>query len=186
MIVMVGVVLFASAACSAADAEPEPMAPISVVVPDSLGGREKIVRPPNDRDRTDEAAEHARFRNLVPTANSVVSALYRKGTSPSGLVLIAATVAIEENMEVALDRLLLGTPTDGTDGLEDVRSVDPGPVGGLAKCGAKNTPRQGKHPIAVCAWADRGSMGTITWPTAGVETARGEFAAMHTQVVLVG
>ncbi|MET8655404.1 hypothetical protein [Nocardia aurea] len=171
------------------------MASISVVVPDSLGGREKIVRPPNTQDQTDEAAEHARFRAAVPTADTIVSALYRKGATPSGLILMAGTGRIEGNREIIVDKLIYSTPTDKLGGLQgvlspalryvDLVSVDLGPFGGLAKCAGqnrRNDPNNLNYPVAVCAWADRGSVGTVIWPTASVEIAGNEFATIRGQV----
>ncbi|MGQ4598142.1 hypothetical protein [Nocardia sp. R6R-6] len=178
-----------------ASAEPAHAASISLVVPDSLGGREKIVRPPNAVDQADQAAEIARFRAAVPTADTIIDGLYRKGTSPSGLILMAGTARIEGDLETTLDRLIYSTPTDKLGGVGgvltpdlkfvDLVSVAPGPLGGLAKCAGqnrRNDPYNRNYPVAVCVWADRGSVGSVIWPTASVEVAGGEFAAIRGQV----
>lgn len=171
---------------------------VSLVAPDSLGGREKIVRPPNEVDRDGEAAELARLWRAVPTVGNIVMGLYRQGEWPSGLIMMAGTARIEGDLETTLDALIRDTPTNlrGPGGvltpptLESVNpvAVDQGPLGGIAKCAGQrrvNDPHGYNYPVAVCAWADRRSVGTVIWPTASVEVARGEFAAMRGEIELV-
>ena len=61
----------------------------------------------------------------------------------------------------------------------DVTEVPAGPLGGVTACG---TVRAGHDATIVCGWADRYSIGTLTWYGASLEEARAEFGTLRAEV----
>jgi hypothetical protein len=58
--------------------------------------------------------------------------------------------------------------TDDTGGVQGVREIDAGPLGGTMRCGTTATP-DGDMPV--CGWADHGCVAVALFPGRGVDEA---------------
>ena len=121
-----------------------------VTAPDTLAGRPKVTQPELAAMAT---SLEAQVKSSVPNATNAVSGIYGDMLSQDILVMAAASGAIADHASV-VDQTMTGAGTD----LTNVTSIDPGPLGGTAKCGDTSTSGQ---PIGVCVWADNGSQGMI-------------------------
>src|SRR5262249_51236556 len=72
---------------------------------------------------------------------------------------------------------MMGSMTGGKAGAAE--SVDPGALGGKAKCSDLTVK---ETPIALCAWADAGSFAFIVWYFTKVDTAKAEFVSVREQI----
>jgi hypothetical protein len=72
---------------------------------------------------------------------------------------------------------LLGLLDDSADGVDDMATEDPGSVGGLMRCGettataTPGTPADPDSAMAVCAFANKGSVGMALFPSRTVTAA---------------
>lgn len=120
----------------------------------------------------------AELNASLPGATSSAAAFY--GDVASGdMVMIVAASGLVADPEAELDEalttsgLITGNATD----------VDPGPLGGVARCGDGN--QQGIS-LGVCGWADRGSVGMIViFNSTGAEAAT-EFVTMRGEIETQG
>jgi hypothetical protein len=155
-IVLAGVAIIAVYFFNTIDDDEQAPAPavtgrLTVVAPDTLQGR-----PLNTDSQFDEA------RNLVQTrlasiggAKQTFSRVY--GTSNDDLIYVGGGVGTFKNFAAQADADLSAVE-DGH--AQQVRSVDPGPFGGAAKCGEYTW--SGVR-IGVCAWVDRGTIGELAF-----------------------
>ncbi|KXK61449.1 hypothetical protein AWW66_13700 [Micromonospora rosaria] len=144
-----------------------------VVAPETLAGRPKVTDPELQR-LADQAV--GQMRSTVRDGNSTVAGFY--GDPDTGdLVMVAATAGLLADPERELDRSVEGLATDL--GVATVAPVEPGPLGGAARCGDGRA--QGL-PLGVCVWADRGSLGLVVLFDAAGADARAEFVTIRGQV----
>jgi len=123
-----------------------------VVAPETLVGRPKISNP-DLKGVIDEALTS--MKQDVPGAKDVVGGFYGD-PEKEDLVMVVAVSGLIADPSKELDKAIKGA--DATLKVADVKEVDPGPLGGEAKCG-NATARELK--VAVCFWADNGSMGMV-------------------------
>jgi hypothetical protein len=130
-----------------------------VVVPETLNGRPKAT----DADLQGKLdASMAGMRKALPRATSSVGQAYGKKRADGQyeeLILVQAVSNVTLDPQKALDEALRGLQGAGiqADGLTP---VDPGPLGGHARCGDNKV---GQVEMAICVWMDRGSFGLITY-----------------------
>ena len=132
---------------------------LTVVQPNSLQGRALNT----NRAYQQGTAKRASDMTQTMGAASMVSAVY--GSSTKDFIILAASQGGFMKSANRIDRLL-GVPIGGD--VTDVRSVDPGPFGGVAKCGAESIR---DIPVGICAWIDDGTAGAIAISRADVEQA---------------
>ncbi|MDG6108136.1 hypothetical protein Daura_45870 [Dactylosporangium aurantiacum] len=118
---------------------------------------------------TDDATQTAEYvRDAVVTQVSLdksVGAIYRDQNGPSEVrtvILVAGTGRIwkpERSLEAAFKAV--AGPDPGDAGIRDVHDVDAGELGGVARCG-EIVDKDGS--MAVCGWADNGSLGVALFP----------------------
>ena len=81
-------------------------------------------------------------------------------TDPGKSVMLFGGTALLWSPERELDAVL-GLIEDSGDKIRDLQTVEPGPLGGTMKCGATGS---SDSPMAVCGWADHGSIALALFP----------------------
>ncbi|MDG4837487.1 hypothetical protein O7631_13255 [Micromonospora sp. WMMD967] len=144
-----------------------------LVAPATLAGRPKITEPElqaaADQMITEMKAE-------VQNETSTVGAFYGD-PDKQDLVMIVGASGLLTDPKKELDDAINGLSTELT--LTNLATVDPGPLGGDAKCG------DGKAesvPLGVCVWADRGSLGMVVIYYKTAEQTKAEFVTIRGQV----
>jgi hypothetical protein len=143
-----------------------------VVAPDTLIGRPKVTDP--DLQRQIDSSTAA-MRKALPAATSSVGQAYGKKAADGQfeeLILVQAVSNVTLDPDKALNDVLTGLKDAGiqADGLAP---IDPGPLGGHARCGSNKV---GQLELAICVWMDRGSFGMITDYFNSANALRLEFA----------
>ncbi len=117
------------------------------------------------RDDSDGAKEAA--TDLVTALRAEIAlddsagAVYSDPTNdPGKSILLFGGTTLLLSPERELDAVLRLTE-DAGDKIRDLQSVDPGPLGGIMKCGATGIETS---PMAVCGWADHGSIALALFP----------------------
>lgn len=128
-------------------------AKISVVEPATLGGRPKA----SDPSLQSSAAGLSGIMSNVPGATGSVGAIYGDLQSRD-IVMVAAASSTNGSAEDRFDDLSTSTGGVGGINLTNLTETEPGPLGGIAKCG--DTDSAGV-PMAVCIWSDNGSVGLL-------------------------
>lgn len=91
--------------------------------------------------------------------------------------MIAAVSGLLSDPKKELDAFVTGLSTELA--VTNMASVEPGPLGGEARCG------DGKAEglaLGVCVWADRGSEGMVVMYFKSAEQAKAEFVTIRGQV----
>jgi hypothetical protein len=146
---------------------------ITITEPKTLGGRPKLTDP-----RFAGVAEALKSGLAdVPDAGNTVGALY--GTvSKRDIVVIAGAEAPIADPAKELDGTFLGAGVGGLK-VTGITTVSPGSLGGVAKCGNANA---SGFNLAMCGWADNGSVGWIIWYFKSASQVKSEFAKLREQI----
>ena len=146
---------------------------IRVVAPETLNNRAQTTDA-----SLKQAAEQAatELKSKAPSATSVVSAFYGS-PDKQDLALLVALSSINANPQSELDAAIDGI--NGSLKLTDVHTIDAGPLGGVAKCGDATS---SGVKLGVCAWADRGSVGTFYSYFASAADTEKEFGKVREAV----
>jgi hypothetical protein len=146
---------------------------ITVTEPRTLGGRPKLT----DAQFSTLADELQKGLADVPNATATVGALY--GTpAKRDIVVIASAAAPIANPKRELDSTFVGAGIGGLK-VTGIKTIDAGPLGGVAKCGKAD---EGGIDLAMCGWADNGSVGWIMFFFKSVNSAKAEFPKLRSQV----
>ncbi|MEU4781590.1 hypothetical protein [Micromonospora sp. NPDC023633] len=147
---------------------------IRVVAPATLAGRPKATDPTLQAGARQLEAE---LNKTIPGATSTVGEFY--GTpADKDLVMIAAASGLNPDPARALEDTIRGARTSDVR-LGEMSSVDPGPLGGEAKCGDA---KARDVPLGVCVWSDKGSVGMVIIYFKTGQQAHAEFATIRGQV----
>jgi len=124
---------------------------IKVVEPDKLGTRPKASDPDLDSSLDDALKEMKAEADVTGTAGAIYG-----DPAKFDIVMLVAASSIGGSAQERYDGMVKGIGSDfGMTGLKD---VEPGPLGGIAKCG------DGKIstiPLGICMWADSGSFAML-------------------------
>jgi hypothetical protein len=131
------------------------------------------------QDTGDSAATTAEYiRDAVAAAvdlDESVGVVYTDGSSSSRSVMfVGGTGHIWRPGDTLSDVFKL--ITDDTGGVSAVRSVPAGGLGGVMRCGTTTTD---DGDMAVCGWADNGSVAVALFPGRGVEESAKLFRQMR-------
>lgn len=160
-------------ASASAKANP-PAAKITVVAPATLAGR----KPVTDAElKTLAETMKSGFEAAVPAASNAVAGFYGD-PADKDLVMIFAASARMGNPEKELDDAFKGMATSGLTAT-GITEVPAGPLGGTAKCGSATA--EGV-PMAICAWADSGSLGMVVWYFKTVSEVKAELITVRGQI----
>jgi hypothetical protein len=108
------------------------------------------------------------LRTAIETGVSLdktTGAVYADEAGESRSVLFVGGTGVLVTPEQALSKTF-GLITDDAGGVESVHDVPAGPLGGVMRCGTTKT--EGT-PMAVCGWADHGSLGIAMFPNRPVD-----------------
>jgi hypothetical protein len=128
------------------------------------------------RDDSPVAKEHASdlvaiLRAQIIDLDGSVGAVYN---TPSGdaahSIMIVGGTTMFWNPEGELDTVLRFISESSDDPLKDLAAVDPGPLAGTMKCG---TTEMDNAPMAICGWADHGSIAIALFPGRSTSEATG-------------
>jgi hypothetical protein len=119
------------------------------------------------RDDSPLAKEHssdlvAILQAQISDLSSSAGAVYEE---PSGdarhSVMIFGGTTLLWDPERELDTVLSFISESSEDRLKELAAVDPGPLAGVMKCG---TTQMDDAPMAICGWADHGSIAVALFP----------------------
>jgi hypothetical protein len=145
-----------------------------LVAPATLGGRPKVDDPQFAAVTTQLMNE---LKSSVPAATSTVGALYGDPANQD-IVLVAGASAPITDPAKELDRLFSSMGSSDMT-IADVAPVEPGPLGGVAKCG--NGEASGVK-LAVCGWADQGSVAMIGTFFKTADEVKGDLATLRDEI----
>ncbi|MEV4637064.1 hypothetical protein AB0J80_06895 [Actinoplanes sp. NPDC049548] len=148
-------------------------AKISVVEPETLGGRPKATDPALQSSVDGLDSEMSK----IPGATASVGAIYGDAKEQD-IVMVAATSSISGTAQSRYDEFTEGLGQGGIK-LENLADTNPGPLGGIAKCGDSTT---SGVPMAVCVWSDNGSVGMIAMLFKEKAALEKEFVGMRGQI----
>jgi hypothetical protein len=118
------------------------------------------------------------MRRAVPQSSSTAAGLYGDPANLDIVIVAAASGRLADPAK-QLNQTFEGFSQGGVPAT-GVKSVDPGPLGGDAKCG---TATAGPVPIVLCAWADSGSLGVIGYYfKQNVDDVAAEFVRARSEV----
>jgi hypothetical protein len=150
-----------------------PTTTVTISEPTTLGGRKKLTS--------------AQFKALadqlksgletVPGATNTVGALYGD-VQDQDIVIVAAAEAPVKNPKTELDQTFYGAGIGGLK-IDNITTAPTGTLGGVAKCGSSET---SGIDMAICTWADEGSVGMFIWYFSSVSSAKAEFPKLRAQV----
>jgi hypothetical protein len=146
---------------------------ISVVTPETLGGREKVTDP----TLTSSVSSLDSELGKVPGATGSVGAIYGD-VAEQDLVMVAAAATISGSAQSRFDQFTQGMSSGGLD-VKNLTDTPPGPLGGVARCGDSKT---GGVPMAICVWSDNGCIGMIAMMFKQKAALEKEFVAMRGQI----
>ncbi|MEV2242051.1 hypothetical protein [Micromonospora sp. NPDC049891] len=144
-----------------------------MVAPDTLAGRPKITDPELQQAADDIVRD---IRSTVTNETSAVGAFYGD-PADEDLVMIAGASGLMSDPKQELDAAVQSLSADLD--LSNMTPVDPGPLGGEARCGDGGS--EGV-PLGICTWADRGSVGLIVMFFSSRADAQAEFVTIRGQV----
>jgi hypothetical protein len=99
------------------------------------------------------------------TLDRTTGAVYAESSGDSKSVVFVGGTGTLVTPNEALDKSF-GLITDEAGGVDGVHEVEAGPLGGTMKCGTTTTDGNG---MAVCGWADHGSLGIAMFPNRKVD-----------------
>ncbi|NMO54194.1 hypothetical protein HH310_23800 [Actinoplanes sp. TBRC 11911] len=145
---------------------------VKVVAPKTLGGRPKV----SSKELQSYVDLLKTMMSSYPSASNSVSGMYgRIGTR--NVVVMAAAEADVVLPETTVDALLAsgGSSTKVT----GITSVSTGSLGGYAKCGNSTSAGQ---KLAICVWADDGSLGLVVWYFKSTSSIKSEFPKVRAEI----
>jgi hypothetical protein len=124
---------------------------IKVVEPAALGSRPKTTDPTLTSALDGASAEMKKEQGVTGTA-----AAFYGDAKKLDLVMVVAASSIGGSAQDRYDAMVKGLGSDFT--VSNLKDVEPGPLGGIAKCGDGST---SGVPLGVCMWADSGSFAML-------------------------
>jgi hypothetical protein len=111
----------------------------------------------------------------LPGATDSMGGIYQDPADPAKIVLLVAVTGRVPNPQEELDSAFTGP-----DKYDNVHSIDPGPLGGLATCGSQSD----IHGVTYfCAWADVDNLGMVFFLNRSGTQAESLFRQFRSAVV---
>jgi len=149
--------------------------PARVGTPDSVAGMPMLT---DARHQQLAGQVRDQITGSVPL-DSLMAAFYAPDEDPTRGVLVVAGTQLLINPGGQLDAAFRDLGRGGTP-VTAVTPVDPGPMGGSARCGQAQA---AGVPMAICAWADHGSVGMVLAYRRGVLESADLMKTIRTEVV---
>ena len=146
---------------------------ITVVAPATLAGRDKVSDPQlqGSVDSLDSEMKN------IGGATSSVAAIYGD-LQKQDAVMVAAASTLKGTQQSRFDEFSAGLNSGGFS-TKNLADTDPGPLGGIAKCGDSSI---AGTKTAVCIWSDQGSTGMIAMLFKSKADLVKEFVTMRGQI----
>ncbi|XTZ16386.1 hypothetical protein ACQSSU_03005 [Micromonospora echinospora] len=144
-----------------------------VVAPETLNGRPKVTEPALVAASEQMAAE---IKKDVPEATSQVGGFYGD-PQKNDLVMIVGVSGVMADPQKEMNDAI--SAISGQLGTTNMAAVEPGPLGGDAKCGDGSS--EGVK-LGICVWADRGSLGMVVIYFKTGKEAEAEFGTIRAAV----
>ncbi|MEV6298841.1 hypothetical protein AB0M02_05470 [Actinoplanes sp. NPDC051861] len=145
---------------------------VAITEPDTLGGLPKI----DDPSFAAMTAEMESSLAAYPGASSSFGAIYG-APEKQNMVAALATKALIVDPQKELDASF---DTFGkTSEVRDLADVSTGDLGGVAKCG---TSSNSGVDLAICGWADEGSVGMIMWFFKTAADVKADFPKLRAEI----
>ena len=148
----------------------------TISTPDTVAGLTKVTRPAL-QDVADKLKGDLEA-SMSDVSGSVVS-FYEDPADPAKIVLLygvtGPVTSPERSLNATLDQL-----TGGGGIYVEMHPVDPGPLGGVAKCGAGDS---SSGAVSVCGWSDHGSIAVVIFFNRDVESSTELFGRIHGEVL---
>ncbi|WP_198348138.1 hypothetical protein [Plantactinospora sp. KBS50] len=146
-----------------------------VVTPDELNGRPKATEPQMQKLSDDMRSG---MEDALPQSTGTVGQFYGSSAKRDLVMVTAASGRVTEQAKQVDDAIREFGNTGPT--IEGVHSIDPGPLGGTAKCG--DAQAAAGVSVGVCVWADGGSVGLIGMFFKTAKDVEVEFVDMRGQI----
>ncbi|WP_433286380.1 hypothetical protein ACQPZQ_30265 [Pseudonocardia sp. CA-142604] len=148
-------------------AVPDSAAPITVVAPDTLGNRPRI-----GTDDSDESADDSGVPGVTATAQGIYG-----NAATQDIVIVTAVASTSGTPQSRLSQFISGVSEEL--GVDSYIEADPGPLGGLARCGDGTL---NGVPVSVCVWSDAGSTGALVRVLQTAQSFAPDFPALRAEV----
>jgi hypothetical protein len=147
---------------------------ITVVEPETLGGRPKA----SDPALQSSISGLDGIMSDLPGATGSVGAIYGD-PKEQDVVMVAAASSINGSAQDRFDQFSTGLGGAGGIKIDNLTDTEPGPLGGIAKCGDTNT---AGVPMAVCIWSDNGSVGMLAMMFKEKADLESEFVSLRGEI----
>jgi hypothetical protein len=148
-------------------------AKITVVEPQTLGGREKVSDPQLAGSVQSLDSEMRKIDGTTSSVGAIYGDLQKQD-----VVMIAAASTLAGTAQSRFDEFSSGLNSGGFS-VSKLQDTDPGPLSGIAKCGDSSA---GGVPTAVCVWSDAGSVGMVAMLFKDRADLEKEFVSIRGQV----
>ncbi|WP_328475072.1 hypothetical protein OHA21_17330 [Actinoplanes sp. NBC_00393] len=156
--------------------DPTDASEISISEPDTLNGQPKIEAKELASLTTDLAKELEGY----PGAANAFGAVYGSPADKKMIAALAAEVDIDDPQRM-LDTVFQSF--SGESQLTGVSPASTGSLGGVAQCGSTVI---GKEDVAICGWADEGSVGMFLFFAETAVDVKGDFPDMRAEIETKG
>ncbi|MEU4693839.1 hypothetical protein [Actinoplanes sp. NPDC023714] len=151
---------------------PAPQDTISISEPDTLNGQPKIEANELASLTTDLEKELEGYPGAANAFGAVYGALGQKKLTAA----LAAEVDVDDPQRM-LDTMFQSF--SGESQLEGVSPASTGSLGGVAQCGSTTV---AKEDVAICGWADEGSVGMLLFFYETAVDVKGDFPDMRAEI----
>lgn len=149
------------------------VATVEIVEPTTLGGRPRLT----DAQFAEVAEALESSLKEVPGATDTVGALYGS-VAKQNIVIVAAAEAPIPDPSRELNEAFASASGGGLK-IEDISAASTGSLGGVAKCGSASA---SGLDMAICSWADDGSLGMIMWYFKSAAEVEAEFPKLRAEI----
>ena len=149
------------------------VATVEIVEPTTLGGRPRLT----DAQFAGVATALESSLKEVPGATDTVGALYGS-VAKQNIVIVAAVEAPLDDPSRELNESFASASGGGLK-IKDISAASTGSLGGVAKCGSASA---SGLDMAICSWADDGSLGMIMWYFKSAAQAKAEFPKLRAEI----
>jgi hypothetical protein len=159
-------------------AQPSSVTKVVLTAPKSIGGRSRNTDP--DAQSRDGKLTQALLSAPGSKPDDAVAASYGNGYQRNAMMIFATRISADVASELdgadfdAIFTRIADASGGGVPGY--LQAVDPGALGGGAKCAALDL--RGV-PSAMCAWHDNASLGVVVWSFMTLEKAKAEFVTVR-------
>ncbi|GAA1233614.1 hypothetical protein [Pseudonocardia alaniniphila] len=148
-------------------AVPDSAATITVSAPDTLGNRPRI-----GTEDSDESADDSGVPGVTATAQGIYG-----NAATQDIVIVTAVASTSGTPQSRLSQFISGVSEEL--GVTSYVEADPGPLGGLARCGDGTL---NGVPVSVCVWSDAGSTGALVRVLQSAQSFAPDFPALRAEV----